>query len=246
MLKLFRSWVPADHVEVERRLTTAAFAHNLPVPWVGDIVEIEGRLGLEYELIEGPTMTDVLQRRPWRVRALARTLANLHKEIHRVESPEGLPLQRDRLGAAIRRAPSLAPTVKRALERQLASLPTSACLCHGDFHPGNVVLARRGPVIIDWIDASIGSPLADVGRTLLLLEGETARLTVGSLPKIILLKLFIPAYRNRYFDEDAHDALELDNWRPVLAAARLAEGIDELNPWLKRVARDGIERERSH
>lgn len=44
-----------------------------------------------------------------------------------------------------------------------------------DFHPDNVLLAARGPVIIDWPDATRGQPLADVARTSLLLR-------LGGLP----------------------------------------------------------------
>lgn len=33
---------------------------------------------------------------------------------------------------------------------------------HGDFHPGNVLLAAHGPVIIDWSDTAITQPFVDV------------------------------------------------------------------------------------
>jgi Ser/Thr protein kinase RdoA (MazF antagonist) len=53
------------------------------------------------------------------------------------------------------------------LRRQLLAsglLPTG--VIHGDLHPGNVVLRRRGgrdePVLLDWGRARIGSPLEDV------------------------------------------------------------------------------------
>jgi aminoglycoside phosphotransferase (APT) family kinase protein len=29
---------------------------------------------------------------------------------------------------------------------------------HGDFHPGNVVLTQRGPVVIDWRNTTEGPP----------------------------------------------------------------------------------------
>ncbi len=40
-------------------------------------------------------------------------------------------------------------------------LPTT--LVHGDFHPGNVARSVSGPVIFDWSDACIGSPVVDIG-----------------------------------------------------------------------------------
>lgn len=233
VLKLFHSWFPAEDVDFERRLAAAVSSQDLPVPRVGDLVEIDGRAGLEYERIEGPTMAELLRAKPWLVGNVARRLAQLHKQIHQVEDPVGLPVQRDRLLARIGNAPELRPQVKGRLKQRLMSLPMRTCLCHGDFHPGNVILSSRGPVIIDWIDASIGHPGADVGRTLLLLEGEIATSGAGSMPTIALLKLFIRAYLKGYrnHEEGLVDS-GLDEWRPILAAARMAEGIDELNPWL--------------
>ncbi len=44
---------------------------------------------------------------------------------------------------------------------------------HGDFHPGNILMADRGPVIIDCIDTTRGSAAADVARTWVLFMGHT-------------------------------------------------------------------------
>ena len=188
-------------------------------------------------------MAEALRARPWLVGRMARRLARLHRQIHQVQNPEGLPLQRERLLAGIRSAPELQTHVRENLQQLLMSLPLKTRLCHGDFHPGNVMLSRRGPVIIDWVDASLGHPAADVGRTLLLLEGEIATSGYGSMPIIVLLRLFIRAYLKGYRNHDealvASGLDELDEWRPVLAAARMAEGIEELNPWLLGVAREG-------
>jgi aminoglycoside phosphotransferase (APT) family kinase protein len=38
-------------------------------------------------------------------------------------------------------------------------------LLHLDFHPDNVLLSRRGPVVIDWANARAGEPALDVAMT---------------------------------------------------------------------------------
>ncbi len=64
-------------------------------------------------------------------------------------------------------------TVRRAarelprLRRALAENPDApAAPLHGDLHPGNVVVAKRGagltPLLLDWAWARLGSPLEDV------------------------------------------------------------------------------------
>jgi aminoglycoside phosphotransferase (APT) family kinase protein len=48
----------------------------------------------------------------------------------------------------------------------LGFAPLPPALIHGDVHPGNVMVRRRGgkdvPVLLDWGRARIGSPLEDV------------------------------------------------------------------------------------
>ena len=43
-------------------------------------------------------------------------------------------------------------------------------MCHGDFHPHNILCTAHGPIIIDWQTASRGRPAGDAACTLLLIE----------------------------------------------------------------------------
>jgi len=45
----------------------------------------------------------------------------------------------------------------------LRELPDGEALCHGDFHPRNVIVDGDELTIIDWVDASSGPPAADPG-----------------------------------------------------------------------------------
>jgi len=46
---------------------------------------------------------------------------------------------------------------------------TGKCIVHLDLHPMNVMLAARGPVVIDWANASRGHALSDACLTYVLL-----------------------------------------------------------------------------
>ena len=35
----------------------------------------------------------------------------------------------------------------------LDTLPDGQRFCHGDYHPGNVILTKAGPIVIDWMTA---------------------------------------------------------------------------------------------
>ena len=40
-------------------------------------------------------------------------------------------------------------------------------VCHGDFHPDNILVSSKEPIAIDWTNAYVGNPLGDVARTCL-------------------------------------------------------------------------------
>ena len=82
ILKLFRDWFPAHSVEQEARNARAVHAAGLPVPAVGEVIEIDGRLGLIYERVEGPSMEETLKAKLWTLFRSARLLAELHADMH--------------------------------------------------------------------------------------------------------------------------------------------------------------------
>ena len=105
-------------------------------------------------------------------------------------------------------------------------------MCHGDFFPGNIMMTEKDEVIIDWIDASKGNPLADVARTTIILLGavETVQLRDGF--QKILVRIFHKEYIRYYFKLKPGGEDEYNCWLPIVAAARLSENIPEVEKWL--------------
>lgn len=223
VLKLFNPGITRDTVEYEAKLTRLVHGKGVPVPEVGEIVEIEGRYGLEYEQIEGISMLKAFMRKPSTLPIRARQLAELQAGLHRVSLPE-MPSLRERLQRKIRRAPKLPENVRQAALESLAILPEEDWLCHGDFHPGNILLATRGAVIIDWIDASRGNPILDVARSTLLIKGGP--LPPGTPCRMKIIRdWFYRIYLRHYAGLIPCDLKQLKKWTPVVAAARLDENI---------------------
>ena len=225
VLKLFKLGVSKARVEYEAKLARAVYAAGLPVPAVGEIIELDSRFGLEFERVEGSSMLEVLLRKPWHYRHLAHQLAELQVEMHHLSVP-GLPSQCDTLKHKIRKAKPLPEKVRQAALDALESLPDQGKLCHGDFHPGNILLTQHGAVIIDWIDASSGSPLLDVARSTLLFGGGPLPAGIVKAGMVGLVrKLFYRAYLDHYCQLHPLDKKELAHWLSVAAAARLSENI---------------------
>ena len=96
-------------------------------------------------------------------------LAQLHARLHACRGI-GLPALRTTLAIKISDAAGLSGERRRGLLEQLVQLPDGDRLCHGDFHPWNVVGdPPDGATVIDWLDATCGDPAADACRSYLLM-----------------------------------------------------------------------------
>lgn len=225
VLKLYREWCPPDWVEYEAWIAGAVHKAGIPSPAAGVIVDVDGRRGLVYERLEGPSMLQVMNARPWTLLRQARSLADLHVRMHR-QSIEGLPSYKDRLQFDIRRAKALSEALREKALARLEALPAGDSVCHGDFHPGNILLTKQGPVVIDWMTACSGSPWADVARSSLLLSiGPKGAGKMVSPLLHLLIRLYRGAYLHRYHIQNPGGRKEPERWMPVVAAARLNEGI---------------------
>jgi len=237
ILKLFNAGWHPGWVDYEARVARAVYETGAPVPAVGDVIELEGRLGLVYGRVEGPSLLRRIQARPWTFPAAGRLLAELHAALHEKRAPT-LPPQRERLERRISAAQPLTPELRARALAALQALPDGDRLCHGDFHPDNILITARGPVIIDWVDATRGNPLADVARTIVLLTGAIPPMPGRRLIEALRGK-FLAIYRARYRRLTSAGEQEIAAWLPVVAAARLDEGIAEEQERLLALVRQG-------
>jgi tRNA A-37 threonylcarbamoyl transferase component Bud32 len=241
VLKLFFDWVPAYGAEHEARYARLAFNAGLPAPAVGDLIEIHGRFGLVYERVEGQSMADDLFGTAGAdseaVEKKAQHFADLHAGIHAHKNVPEFARTVPLLERVIGEVEGFPGDLKQATLDILNGLPQGDRVCHGDYHPYNVIMSPQEPMIIDWNNASVGNPLEDVARTSLILSG----VAVSDPSTRPLIDWFNNAYVERYFQIMPGDRDQLAAWRPVVAAARLADGIPEIVEWLLDQIRTGVE-----
>jgi uncharacterized protein (TIGR02172 family) len=232
VLKLFHNWFGLESVEYEFKITRAVRASGIKTPAALELIQVEGRNGLLYERAKGETMLAMFQHRPNRVFQYARTLARLHADMHERVFDADVPQQHARLQNKINQADALPPPVKQSLVNALASMPKGDRVCHGDFHPDNILLTRHETTIIDWIDATRGNPVADVARTSIIVLGAIAGKQVSNPFLRVLVGLFHTVYLREYSRLHPEGRYEYRHWLPIVAGARLSEGIPEVEKWL--------------
>lgn len=233
VLKLFRNDWSFSAVKWEEKVARTVSEAGVPVPAVHGIIEVEGRHGILYNRVDGPSMLkELMSLKSGKLEHFAGLFAKLHANMHSVRVEE-LPSQHQRLKEKIRNAKPLAKDLKQAALEALNKLPTDNMLCHGDFHPDNILMSPQGPIIIDWTDATKGMPEADIARTLMLLQKGQPPLAVHRIISRVaelLLKVrtrFTRAYLRRYRTIRSISIEDVKSWQLPVMAARLSEGIKE-------------------
>ena len=177
-------------------------------------------------------MWEMLSRRPWSVFRYAKRTAELHAGMHARTIPTHIPSQRQKLVNKVRRADTLPVHLRSKALVALETMPDGDRLCHGDFHPGNILMTPQGEHIIDWIDASRGNPMADLARSTILALGAAETSQIRNRWLKTAIRIFHATYIYHYFKLRPGGEDEYNRWLPIVAAARLSEKISELEKWL--------------
>lgn len=214
VLKLYheeRSMFAAREAEALRILEGS----RVPVASLIGTIAIEGRQGLILARVAGEELTRKLGQEPLRLFGNARRLADMHRRIHDVRTRE-LPSLREELREIVREA-SLDPRVRAMALDRIDGLPGPDVLCHGDFHPGNILADGDAWSVVDWSAASRGPALADVANTYLLLAHAEP---MGPLPWHVRLarRTFASSYVRAYATDEQR--AQIERWLLPVAIAR--------------------------
>jgi aminoglycoside phosphotransferase (APT) family kinase protein len=167
-------------------------------------------------------MLALLSAKPWKIFEFGRTLAELHVSVHQC-IVDDLPSQHEQLERLITRAEL--PTAQRDLAlARLRELPDGTAICHGDFHPDNVLVNGDTATVIDWTTAGVGNPVADFALTSLILRlgapppGSSLWTRIGIR---VGRALFHQSYASRYRRLRYLSLQDVRPWALPIAVARL-------------------------
>lgn len=225
VLKLFHGSVPLEDIQQEATVTHVIHRTGLPVPRVdsGIVVHSDnGRNGLILERVHGEPLLDLYIRSPLKLKRYARLFTALHEKIIQHKSPEDLPTQKQVIRNKIQSAHYFSLSERLVMIDMLNNLPDGNLVCHGDLHPGNIMITDHGPMFLDWKDASRGNPICDIARTTLLLFGDMRK-------RSLLIMAFQGLNRHfcmkEYRRKTIWDEQEFRQWLILNAAIRILERI---------------------
>lgn len=235
VLKLFNAGMPDHHAERECRAATIACDAGLPVARPLGIARVGARVGVRMDYLPGALLLWRSSRNPIRMILALRALGRWQADMHRVQVAAGqLPPLNDVLRFRI--AASVADEeAKAAALAALAALPAGTCLCHGDFHLGNLLGTPNRLWAVDWSKATVGTAAADAARSQLLIRyGRYGRFMRRFAPARLLRHASAEIYLAFYCRSSGETRAAIDAWTFPIAVAWLQPGGAFYRPALLR------------
>lgn len=231
ILKLYHRNFSLEAIQNEFRITQLLNEKKLPVPQARKIMVEGDRTGIVFERIEGQTIFSMMFHQPSSLLELVHQLAACHQELHAQSDNERvLPSQKQVLSGAIQRTHLLSAEDKARILDYLTRLPEQIQICHGDYHPDNVMMneMKNAYDVIDWMTGMSGDPAGDVARSWVILT--SASLPEDADPALQLgfersRDTIVDGYINQYTHLSGVTWQEIERWILPVAAARLEESL---------------------
>ncbi|KKI91094.1 aminoglycoside phosphotransferase [Bacillus sp. SA1-12] len=217
IVKVFKKDLPPNQALYEAKKQEYVYSCGLHVPKIVEVTEINGRQAIMMEYVKGKTVGELLINNMEQAEHYISICVKTQQKIHSlvVEELELLESMSEKLHRQIQSVHNLNKKQKDALLKRLQSFVDEPKLCHGDFHPFNLIMSKEKVDIIDWVDSSSGDIRADVYRTYLLFSQNSVKLA--------------EMYLHIYCKNTGLSRSEIFQWAPIIAGARLSENVSSEN-----------------
>lgn len=186
VLKLFYQGYPKESVEREFHNAKAIRNMDFSKSKAYEIIFLEERMGIIYDRVDGESLLDWVMR-TGEVQECAVYMARLHKSIlqNRISN---VPNYKEFLKCNIVNSPAANSKKQEEVLQMLDKLMDGNTLCHGDFHPGNILISDGHTMAIDFMNVCHGDFLYDVARTVFLVEYTPVPIEVDNREMLLRFK----------------------------------------------------------
>lgn len=186
---------------------------GLNIPKIHEVTKIDGKWAIVSDFIEGKTLQQMMDDDPDKKDEYLNQFVDLQLTVLSKTCPL-LNKLKDKMNQKISMA-ELDATTRYDLHTRLNGMPKHNKVCHGDFNPSNIIIAKDGtPYIIDWSHATQGNGAADAARTYLLfwLKGDTET---------------AKQYLDLFCKKSDTAKQYVQKWMPIVAASQSVKGNEE-------------------
>ena len=219
-VKLFRKdYLKADVLH-EAFIAAKIEETGLSLPCVHEVPVIDGRFAIVMDYVEGKTLAQMMEEDPDNLEKYVEQMVDIQLIMHNKKC-SALPRLRDKLTMRINEA-DLDETKRYEILTIMDGTPKHYKLCHGDFNPENIIISKGVPYILDWNHATQGNASADVARSYLWLSLYNEKAA--------------ELYMDKFCEKTGTEKRYVQQWLPVVAAARLSKRIPKeaelLRKWI--------------
>ncbi|MFT6987565.1 MAG: hypothetical protein ACJAT7_003421 [Psychromonas sp.] len=241
VIKLFKGAYKLESVNYEARIAESINNSKINAPKYHGVVEINDRIGIVYDFIEGELLFNELISKPFSAIKIIKNLARTQFELNKLVV-EGLPSQTERLSFLIKDSNKI-PEYQDLIIAELNNISQTTYVCHGDFHVGNIIRTEKELFIIDWMNCYSGNREGDILRSYLMLTSPFIPFAMNRVKKrcFMLYKIFLgKIFLREYLAISGIRRSSLRKWWPIIAAARLADNVPNEEEWLKNKIRKNM------
>lgn len=209
IIKVFDEKHPKVDIFNEAMETVRVEETGLDIPKLQKIERIDGKWAIFLEYKDGKTLEEMMRVDSANEDKYMEDFVDLQLSVQSKKAPM-LPNLKEKLARQINSITELDASQRYELLTRLASMPHHRKLCHGDFNPSNIIVAKNGKMtVVDWAHATQGNGSADAAMTYLLF----------ALKDREVADLYLKTYCKK-----SDTAIQyVQQWLPIVAASQLAK-----------------------
>jgi hypothetical protein len=189
------------------------------------------------EKICGDSMLAFIKNYPLRLLQEAFLLAQLHLETSKTKVNLPLHSAKERAKFLVHKSTLLSTEMKGFIDSFIDELPEGEAICHGDFHPGNILKSNGENYIIDWFGAYQGDILSDVAHSYLVMKNVPVIPGLSKAQHMFMKiagNLLANQYLGAFYRIHRFNWSEFSKWLVVKAAERSFYGLPSEKTALQR------------
>ena len=164
IIKVFNRVSDTEQIERELKLAKEAFILGIPTAISFDIVRVDDKLGVRFEMLDCQSLKNMLIKYPERREEFTKKYAALLKKMNTTEclNPNIPDIKKHYLSKLEKIKQYFPEDINKKLWKMFNAIPDRKTLIHGDCHFKNIMVQNDELLLIDMDTLSVGHPIFEL------------------------------------------------------------------------------------
>lgn len=219
--------------ETEKLLFPILAEYHINVPMIYEYIKIEGLPAQIMQKVVGNTMLERIQQHPFKLIQEIKKFAGMHAQLLEIESNCELSSIDKTFHHFITQPSNLDEKLIDFVLKMMKELPINNYICHGDFHPRNILVRDNEYFIIDWSGAYRSNFVSDIAHTYLLMTHVPEIPGQGHMQHSVISLIgsyMAKTYLKEILRLKEFSLVEFSKWTVVMSFLRSCYGLSPEKP----------------